>query len=223
MNDEEWAAFAKVFRSRRTDISLFMDGVFAFFGEHELLKSGEQSVIHSQKKRMKDESHLREKVARKLADGRNISPDSLIKEITDLAGIRILLLFQNDFSVVDSAIRTKVNIGDWVFNEEPKAFTWDPEAKSYFERFDLKVEQRDSFYTSVHYLIKPRQDSDICCEIQVRTLFEEIWGEVDHRLNYPVQTESLACREQLMVLSKIVGAGSRLVDAIQRTIESGAK
>lgn len=54
----------------------------------------------------------------------------------------------------------------------------------------------------------------LSCEIQIRTLFEEIWGEIDHELNYPNPTESSVCREQLRVLAKVVGAGSRLVSAI---------
>ena len=44
----------------------------------------------------------------------------------------------------------------------------------------------------------------ICCEIQVRTLFEEIWGEIDHTINYPHSTESIACKEQLKVLTKLI-------------------
>lgn len=84
----------------------------------------------------------------------------------------------------------------------------------------LEVHVKDSFYTSVHYLVRPRPDSPHCCEIQVRTLFEEIWGEVDHTLNYPTPTDNIACREQLRVLTKVVGAGSRLVDSIFRTAAS---
>lgn len=84
----------------------------------------------------------------------------------------------------------------------------------------LPVESKESFYTSIHYLVRPRKDSDICCEIQVRTLFEEIWGEVDHSLNYPYETSNIACREQILVLAKLVGAGSRLVDAIFRSHDS---
>lgn len=82
----------------------------------------------------------------------------------------------------------------------------------------MEVIQRDTSYTSVHYLLKPRPDSHVCCELQVRTLFEEIWGEIVHRINYPTPTDNVACREQLMVLSKIVGVGSRLVDSIQRSL-----
>jgi len=55
--------------------------------------------------------------------------------------------------------------------------------------------------------------------VQVRTLFEEIWGEVDHALNYPTPTETISCREQLKVLAKLVGAGSRLVDSIFKAAE----
>jgi putative GTP pyrophosphokinase len=57
-------------------------------------------------------------------------------------------------------------------------------------------------------------------EIQVRTFFEEIWTEIDHQLNYPAQTTSLACREKLRVLARLVGAGSCLADVIYRTHRS---
>ena len=57
----------------------------------------------------------------------------------------------------------------------------------------------------------------MCCEIQVRTLFEEIWGEIDHAINYPVATESVACKEQLRVLAKLASTGSRLADSIFRS------
>jgi putative GTP pyrophosphokinase len=100
-------------------------------------------------------------------------------------------------------------------------YTWDPEAAEYFKTFDLAVSEKPTSYTSVHYLIRPRKDSPLCCEVQVRTLFEEIWGEVDHQINYPVPSESIACREQIKVLSKIVGAGSRLLDALQRVHQAG--
>lgn len=219
MTDEEWKEFSCEFQKHEIDIKLFMNSVEGYFSEHLSLFKDNESVIHSTKKRMKNISHLREKIDRKIESGRAISPENLLPSITDLAGVRLILLFQNDFKVVDAAMRQKIATNDWSFHEQPKAFTWDPEARKYFSEFDLVVEQRDTFYTSVHYLIKPRVDSQICCEVQVRTLFEEIWGEVDHKINYPNKTDNLACREQLMVLSKIVGAGSRLVDSIQRSLE----
>jgi len=218
MNDDEWKEYLDVYNNGIADTKLFMDGVYGFFSDHPAVRKKGSSVIHSMKKRLKELDHLRCKIDRKNAHGRGITPNNLFSMVNDLAGVRLLLLFQGDFSVVDQSIRHRVAGGDWVLNERPKAFTWDPEATKFFEQFDVDVVQRDTSYTSVHYILKPREDASVCCELQVRTLFEEIWGEIDHRINYPEPTEIVACKEQLRVLSKIVGAGSRLVDSIQRTL-----
>jgi ppGpp synthetase/RelA/SpoT-type nucleotidyltranferase len=69
----------------------------------------------------------------------------------------------------------------------------------------------------VHYVIKPRKKTRYTCEIQVRTLMEEVWGEVNHSLNYPHETKSLACREQIAALARTTSASTRLVDAIFRS------
>ena len=50
--------------------------------------------------------------------------------------------------------------------------------------------------------------------MQVRTLFEEVWGEIDHTFNYPVKTTNRVVQEQLKVLARVVGAGTRLSDSI---------
>ncbi len=204
------------FDRRKHELSTFMNHVADFIGRHPDLTQPGSEVVHSFKCRLKDREHLREKIGRKIAAGRDISPDNFFSQITDLAGVRIMHIFQEHFVHIDNVIRSRVAEGDWVLSERAKAYTWDPEAADYFRKFDLTVEEKPTAYTSVHYLIRPRADSPICCEVQVRTLFEEIWGEVDHQINYPYPTDSLACKEQLKVLSKIVGAGSRLLDSLHR-------
>ncbi|WP_316166839.1 MULTISPECIES: RelA/SpoT domain-containing protein [unclassified Bradyrhizobium] len=193
-----------------------MSGVEQYIGENPRLTVNGHRLVHSSKSRLKDPGHLRAKVVRKAAEGKAITINDFYSKITDLAGVRILHLFQEHFSEIDSVIRRKVDEGDWFLAERPKAYTWDPEAAAYFHRFDLEVSEKSTSYTSIHYLVKPRADSKLCCEVQVRTLFEEIWGEVDHQINYPVPTENVSLREQIKVLSKIVGAGSRLLDSLQR-------
>jgi len=69
-------------------------------------------------------------------------------------------------------------------------------------------------YTSVHYVVQPNSISELTCEIQVRTLMEEVWGEVDHKINYPEKADSLSCREQIKVLARVTSSCSRLVDSI---------
>ena len=217
MNSAEWKKFSKRFEDAKFQFQRFAETVEGNFRDNPELLTGGHSAVHSTRMRIKDPIHLKEKIIRKRLSANDIIPDTLTSTITDLAGVRILLLYQSDFRLIDDLIRRRINAGDWVLGERGKAMTWDPENEEFFNQFDLDVEHRATDYTSVHYLIKPRADVDICCELQVRTLFEEIWGEVDHRLNYPVQSSNIACREQLRVLSKIVGAGSRLLESIQRT------
>lgn len=209
------------YEERRHELSIFMKGVEGWFASHPRLTCGSIPTVHSVKSRLKDPGHLRDKIVRKQAEGDPITAENLFSRVTDLAGVRVLHLYQEQSQAIHAAIIDKVTKQrDWVFSERPKAYTWDPEAQGFFARMGLEVQVKDSFYTSVHYLVRPRADSPHCCEIQVRTLFEEIWGEVDHSLNYPNPTDNLACREQLRVLTKVVGAGSRLVDAIFRTAAS---
>lgn len=209
------------FEERRHELSIFMKGVESWFASHPKLTGGSAPTVHSVKSRLKDLDHLKDKIVRKQTGADPITAENLFTRVTDLAGVRVLHLYQEQSRAIHAAIIDKVaNQRDWVFNEPPKAYTWDPEAQGFFANMGLEVEVKDSFYTSVHYLVRPRADSPHCCEIQVRTLFEEIWGEVDHTLNYPNPANNVACREQLRVLTKVVGAGSRLVDAIFRTAAS---
>lgn len=205
-----------LYASKRLDFEVFATGVRKWFQGNPVLTAA--GSVHSVKFRLKDAGHLKAKLLRKFSEV-DLTDEEFFERITDLAGVRVLHLHQSQFRLINEQISTKVAEGDWVLGEAPKAFTWDPESSDYFKGLGLEVEVRDTFYTSVHYLLKPRKDSPVCCEVQVRTLFEEIWGEVDHELNYPNKSTNVACSEQLRVLTKLVGAGSRLVDSIYRSIE----
>lgn len=217
-NNEAIESVLAAYVGKRHELSIFMEGVAKWFLTHPNLNCSGLPVVHSVKMRLKDLEHLRKKLHRKSLDGEPITCDNLFERITDLSGVRVLHLYQDQFPRIHSEILNKVNdLKDWHLPEPPRAYTWDPESRKFFEDCGVSVEVKESFYTSVHYLIRPRSESPICCEIQVRTLFEEIWGEVDHALNYPEPSASLSCREQLRVLAKLVGAGSRLVDSVFRS------
>lgn len=213
------APLLEAYEAKEHEFKIFMEGVNQWFYTHPKLRKPDSPIVHSVKSRLKNKDHFAEKLQRKSSEDNTITVDNVFERITDIAGVRVLHLYQDQFKEIHQEIKDKVdNLKDWYLPEPPKAYTWDPESKVFFESLGVNVEVKESFYTSVHYLVKPREDSPICCEIQVRTLFEEIWGEIDHSLNYPVKTENLSCREQLLVLAKLVGAGSRLADSIFRSI-----
>lgn len=180
-------------------------------------------LVHSYKSRFKDLNHLRRKIERKnLEDNEKpiserkgcITRENIQNRITDICGIRILHLYQGQFKDIHEGIMKYVTDGELFLFEPPKAYTWDPEYSEFFTSLNLASELRSSLYTSVHYVIKPREDSDVTCEIQVRTLFEEVWGEIDHHFNYPIESDNFAVKEQLKILARLVGAGTRLADSI---------
>lgn len=195
---------------------IFLNTVESVFREEPCLRT-QPPPIHSIKTRVKEASHLEEKIARKQREGVAITCENVFSEITDIAGIRVMHLHLAQFPLIHDCIKKQISSGDWVLFEDPKAYTWDPESRVFFENLGLTVQVKDSFYTSIHYVVKPRKDHIAACEIQVRTLFEEIWGEIDHAINYPIATTNISCREQIRVLARLVGAGSRLADSIFRT------
>ena len=204
------------------EYDIFMRGVAEWFDKHPVFASNSSPVIHSVRSRLKTEDHLKEKLRRKYTSRDPITRNNVFDKITDFAGVRVLHFHKQQFVEIQEQINEKVcGLKDWVLYEKPKAYTWDPESASFFDKRGLDVQLKDSYYTSVHYVVKPRKDSPVSCEIQVRTLFEEIWGEVDHSLNYPVASDNASCVEQLRVLAKLVGAGSRLVDSIYHAAGNG--
>lgn len=179
------------------------------------LNASPHPTIHSIKTRLKDPSHLAEKIFRKEAVGRVISTENLFSEITDLAGVRVLHLHQMQAADIHRFIMERVQTKEWYLIEKPVAYSWDPDSTEFFKGLgNLKIQIKPSHYTSIHYVVRPRKGALAACEIQVRTLFEEIWGEIDHTVNYPKQTDNPATKEQLRVLSKLVSTGSRLADSI---------
>lgn len=194
----------------------FLNAVVDSFNLEPNLNDYGKPVLHSIKHRLKDETHLERKLARKSDDVEPITAENVFEKITDLAGVRVLHLYQDQLPIIHQFIMNMVLRGDWALNEHPVAYSWDPESQKFFESLNLEVKIKESYYTSIHYVVRPANDDRVKCEIQVRTLFEEIWGEIDHTINYPEQSPSRATKEQLRVLSKLVSTGSRLADSIFR-------
>lgn len=186
-------------------------------------------LAHSIKSRTKDPEHLRAKLIRKVMDAKksglefSYTKENLFQKINDLAGFRILHLHTRQIEEIHAELVSIFEEQRWLQYEVPSARTWDDESEKYFESIGIKTTKSETMYTSVHYIVQPNLKSGLTCEIQVRTLMEEVWGEVDHKINYPVKAESLSCREQIKVLARVTSSCSRLVDSIFLAHEEATK
>lgn len=211
---KEIAGLVNCYKNNQHLFQIFQEAVVNSLRLNPILNAYPHPIIHSIKTRLKDPEHLTDKIIRKNKNGRLITEDSIFNEVTDLAGVRVLHLHQSQAKAIHDFIIDQVKSKEWHLNEKPIAYSWDPDATDFFKSLGLKVQIKASHYTSIHYVIRPKKGAIVACEIQVRTLFDEIWGEIDHTVNYPHPTSSPFTREQLKVLSKLVNTGTRLADSI---------
>ena len=212
----------ETYKANYSLVELFRDQLFQALASSITL----QPHIHSMRSRLKDADHLRAKLHRKLEAGLekgepfDITPENLFTKINDLAGVRILHLFTRQIRDIDAALKAIFEELRYDLLEGPFARTWDDESREFFQQCGIETQLSPTMYTSVHYVVGSASRTTMTCEIQVRTLMEEVWGEVDHAINYPTPTDVLASREQLKVLARVTSSASRLVDSIFLTHDS---
>ena len=180
-------------------------------------------LIHFIKWRVKDEQSLRRKLEIKTltekqkpshAEKNFINEENLFDVVVDLAGVRVLHLHTEQMRSIHNLILDVVNEHKYQIVGKPTAHCWDIEYEQLFEQIGIETESHGSMYTTVHYDILANQRTRITCELQVRSLMDEVWSEVSHRVNYPQESRSEACRDQLKVLARLTTGGTRLVDSI---------
>ncbi|HEV2416653.1 MAG TPA: RelA/SpoT domain-containing protein [Terriglobia bacterium] len=139
-------------------------------------------LVHSVKRRMKEPSHLKDKLIRVLekkhhaGEKFDITKDNLLLRVNDLGGYRVLHLHTRQMSEIDAALRELLDVAQCDLFEQPFAHAWDGESRSYFESIGIKTEFNPRLYSSVHYIVQPRSKAKVTYEVQVRTLADEIWG-----------------------------------------------
>lgn len=165
------------------------------------------SYVHSLSYRVKETRHLLEKIIRKNPDylekGDSLSKKNYENNITDLMGIRILLLFKSDWTYVHDYLMEQY---ENVLIEPPFAHIRKGDDDSLYKE---KIQIKDNKpYRSVHYVICSNNGLGI--EIQVRTLYEEAWSEIDHKLRYPYDLQNEMLRNYIDIMNRLTGMGDEM-------------
>lgn len=180
-----------------------------------------EPAAHTVRMRIKDPEHLIEKLIRKKIKDNDFSfsIDDYMEKITDLIGLRVLHLYKSEARKIDEMIREQWELAETVtiyFREGDM----DDKAQEILRREgEFKPEKHKYGYRSWHYLIKSRLTKvQLIAEIQVRTIFEEGWSEIDHKLRYPYNRGDQVLTNQLLVLNRLAGSADEMVDSIIETL-----
>ena len=175
-----------------------------------------QSMVHSVKSRIKDPIRLIEKIIRKTADRKSrygedfqFDVDNYKNEITDLIGIRVIHIFKEQWREIHEFIINTWKVIEITANIREGDNTRD------FEELNIEVRSRASGYRSVHYLVEfYPTNQKVIAEIQVRTIFEEGYGEIDHRLRYSHNEIPEILQSNLLLFNRIVGSADEMASLI---------
>jgi putative GTP pyrophosphokinase len=224
----DWEAFQRRFDlsdldERLEKANLHRDGLQAIY-EHHCQRSpeledvaisvarhlGRLEEVHSTRTRVKEADHLVEKIIRKRCDKLlpTITVDNYTREITDLVGVRALHLLKSEWVGIHDFI-----LGTWKLREKPQANYRRGDPGEVVERFKskgCKAKEHPFGYRSVHYLVKckPAKTEHIV-EVQVRTIFEEGWSEIDHRVRYP-RGAGPALEQFLVLFNRLAGSADEM-------------
>lgn len=171
--------------------------------------------VHSVRYRIKDEEHLIEKIIRKkITENHSIDLNNYKEEINDLIGLRALHLFKADWLKINGYIIEKFNLFRKPIANYRKGDSED--LIRYFSENGCEPKEHKYGYRSIHYILETQPYKlKLKAEIQVRTIYEEAWAEIDHTIRYPYDLGNILYSEFLLILNRLSGSADEMGSFIQ--------
>ncbi|TXR51597.1 GTP pyrophosphokinase [Quadrisphaera setariae] len=177
---------------------------------HSILQhaiSGRGVYVHSVTGRAKDLDSFAAKASRPhVEDPRRPKYTNPLKDITDLAGVRVTTYFLDDVRFIEELVASEFEVVE-------------------------RSERRGSNptvvgYQSLHFLLKLRDSraslteysrfTGLVCELQVRTILQHAWAEIEHDINYKaVGVVPDAIRRRFNALAGVIEIADREFQAIK--------
>jgi len=130
-----------------------------------------------------------------------------LRSMRDVLGARIITYFPTHLAMIDREIRSQ---RDFIIPSDLQPRCYLPAER--LARVGLKEHgfelkgKKPSGYSSIHYYLKLRDSRGLpenpVFELQVRTMLDETWGEIEHQLGYKPETMTdFSVRRQFSVIS----------------------
>ena len=163
--------------------------------------------------RTKDPKHLIEKIIRKAGkeqsnNYKDIDEHNYAEKVHDLVGGRVLLLYKEQWKQVFECFdkEFKADNSECRFGEDPIAYAKYGD-RDIYENL-IHKDHTNKGYRSQHYIVCFR---NCYCEIQVRTLAEEVFGEFDHFVKYPYRESNNFLRRYTKSLSDLLDSVDEII------------
>ena len=166
------------------------------------------SPIRQIMSRIKKPDKVVEKIFRKPKVFTNELCFDSINKMHDTIGLRFIVYFSSQLSLIDRELRNS-NFFELDNDTPPEAF-FEHEKLLRLGLSHIDNRQKESGYTSIHYMVRLKESSIPLTErpvfeIQVRTLAQELWCELEHVLSYKPETRpNFSTKQRLQILSRDV-------------------
>ena len=179
--------------------------------------------VHTVRYRIKDVNHLLEKIIRKTLEGeKDIDSDNFAEKITDIIGIRVLYVFKSDWKKLHDDINKQYSKK---YAQDPQIKIKNGDSEEEFKAIRNVVIEKN-MYRSIHYTLRHNMFDEstgntICTvklEIQTRSIFEEGWSEINHKLIYKKDIPDEIKDKMLNIsdiLATLAGACDRLGELLK--------
>jgi len=131
-----------------------------------------------------------------------------LTEITDLSGVRVITFFPNTITEVEEVIREQFEVIERI------------------NKTDILIKNEKLGYQSVHFLVQLKHNRGILpeysrfsylkTEIQVRTILQHAWAEIEHDIQYKSEeTIPAQIKRRFIALAGLIEIADREFQAIQ--------
>lgn len=183
-----------------------------------LLNEKLKGYYHSIESRIKNPEHLIEKIIRKICIENNykyktICEDNYYEIIRDLIGIRILVFSKEGWEKIHDELCDVFKAEDnmernaqYYMKEVPEAYIRYGDRDVFHNKIHTQYSNKG--YRSQHYIIAYNR---YYCEIQVRTIAEEVYGEFDHIVRYPYRKDNKFLLRYTTTMAQLMAVADELV------------
>ena len=165
----------------------------------------QRNPFESIKSRLKTPASIHDKLVRR---GFEVSYDSLVENLNDIAGVRVICSFVDDIYMLADCLKKQ----DDVVVLQEKDYLKDP---------------KDNGYRSLHLIIKVpiflTADKELVkVEVQFRTIAMDFWATLEHKMKYKKDIENAEIvSEEMRLSADLINQLDRRMQQIRDHIDSG--